>query len=73
MNTEEPKDAQRMRAVLRILSLIGKMSGLVVAGSDPSATGWGLWIYICADLLKDSTNRLGDWLDNKKLDDSFKP
>lgn len=63
-----------MENILRILALVGKVSGVAVA-LDPSAFGAspqvGVLIFLIASILKDTVNRVGDYLDNKKMDNSF--
>lgn len=63
-----------MENILKILALVGKVAGVAVA-VDPSAFGAnaqvGVLIFLVASILKDTVNRVGDYLDNKKMDGSF--
>ena len=64
----------RMNAkTLRILSFIGKATGLALTFAGPfSGTPVGITIFAAASLLKDAVNRLGDLADDGKPNDSFK-
>lgn len=61
-----------MMTFLKILSLLAKISGLVVAldwtSISPTA---GPIIFFAASLVKDLANRLGDFLDDGKINQSF--
>jgi hypothetical protein len=63
-----------MESILRILALVGKITGLALAidvgslGVDPKV---GIVIVLVASTLKDVVNRVGDYLDNQKMDNSF--
>lgn len=58
---------------LRILSFIGKATGLVLLVSGPfQGTPTGLIGFAAASFLKDAVNRVGDLLDDGKPNDSFK-
>ena len=58
---------------LRILSFVGKATGLVLTFAGPfSGTPVGLTVFAVASLLKDAVNRLGDLADDGKPNDSFK-
>jgi len=59
---------------LKILSLIGKIAGLVTALEtipflDPQT---GVLIFAAASLLKDTANRIGDLVDDGRVNRSFK-
>jgi hypothetical protein len=58
---------------LRILSYIGKVSGFVTAlGSIPFVDPkLGIIIFAAASILKDTTNRIGDIVDDGKSNQSF--
>ena len=59
---------------IRILSLIGKATGLVLTLAGPfQGSSTGLIIFAVASILKDAVNRLGDVLDDGKPNSSFKP
>jgi hypothetical protein len=58
---------------IRILSFIGKATGLALTVAGPfSGTPVGLTVFAAASLLKDAVNRLGDLADDGKPNDSFK-
>ena len=59
---------------LRILSYIGKVSGFVTAlGSIPFVDPkLGIIIFAAASILKDTTTRIGDIVDDGKSNQSFK-
>jgi Mn2+/Fe2+ NRAMP family transporter len=62
-----------MRA-LKILSYVGKIAGFVAALDtlpfiDPKL---GVIVFAAASLLKDTTNRIGDLLDDGQPNQSFK-
>ncbi len=59
---------------LKYLSLAGKIAGLVSALNvipfvDPAV---GVIVFAAASILKDSVNRIGDLLDDGKLNKSFR-
>jgi hypothetical protein len=59
---------------LKYLSYVGKLAGFVSALNvipfvDPQT---GVIIFAAASLLKDSVNRIGDLLDDGKLNQSFR-
>ena len=59
---------------LKYLSYVGKLAGFVAALDtlpfiDPKV---GLVIFAAASLLKDTMNRIGDLLDDGKVNQSFK-
>jgi|LakMenE18May11ns_1017448.scaffolds.fasta_scaffold9805736_2 hypothetical protein len=58
---------------LRILSYIGKVSGFVTAlGSIPFIDPkLGIIIFAAASIIKDTTNRIGDIVDDGKANQSF--
>jgi|GEM_PF-727888 len=59
---------------LKVLSLVGKVAG-VVAGLNvvPFVPAkYGLFIFAGASILKDVVNRVGDLVDDGKQNDSFK-
>lgn len=58
---------------LRILSFVGKATGLAITFAGPfSGTPTGLVVFAAASLLKDAVNRIGDLADDGKPNDSFK-
>ncbi|MCU0785238.1 MAG: hypothetical protein MUF81_14545 [Verrucomicrobia bacterium] len=63
-----------MSTAIKVLAWVSKAVGLASAldwtGIAPSH---GLVIFLVGSLVKDSVNRVGDYLDNKQLDGSFKP
>ena len=58
---------------LRILSYIGKVSGFVAAlGSIPFVDAkLGIVIFAAASILEDTTDRIGDIIDDGKSNQSF--
>jgi hypothetical protein len=57
---------------IRILSLLGKLSGLALTIAGPfDSTMPGLIVFACASILKDAVNRLGDIFDDGKPNTSF--
>ena len=62
-----------MQNTLLILSYIGKAAGVVTTlGTIPFVTpSTGIIIFFIASLLKDTINRIGDFLDNGKADSSW--
>ena len=59
---------------LKILSLVGKVAG-VVAGFNVIPfvpPQYGVFIFAGASILKDVVNRVGDLVDDGKQNDSFK-
>jgi hypothetical protein len=59
---------------LKYLSYVGKLAGFVAALDtlpfiDPAI---GVAIFAAASLLKDTVNRIGDLLDDGKVNQSFK-
>jgi hypothetical protein len=58
---------------LRILSFVGKATGLALTFAGPfSGTPVGLTVFAAASLLKDAVNRIGDLADDGKPNGSFK-
>ena len=60
--------------VLKYLSYVGKIAGFVAALDtlpfiDPKI---GVVLFAAASLLKDTANRIGDLLDDGKVNQSFK-
>jgi len=64
-----------MTRILHILSWVSKLAGLVLAlGAIPGVSpATGAIIFFAASLLKDTVNRIGDFLDDGQANDSFKP
>jgi len=62
-----------MQNTLLILSYIGKAAGVVTTlGTIPFVSpSTGVIIFFIASLLKDTINRIGDFLDNGKADHSW--
>ena len=62
-----------MQNILLILSYVGKAAGFVAAlNTIPFVSpGTGIIIFFVASLLKDTINRIGDFLDNGKADSSW--
>lgn len=64
-----------MKNAVKYLSYLGKALGLV--GSLNVIPGLSqeksVLIFFVASLLKDTVNRVGDYLDDGKVNDSFKP
>ncbi len=59
---------------LRILSFLGKATGLVLTVAGPfSSTPTGLILFAVSSLLKDAVNRFGDIYDDGKAKNSFPP
>jgi hypothetical protein len=64
---------------MKILALISKVAGFVLSvGSyadflPPKYGPIGLIVFGSASILKDTVNRIGDFLDNRKIDGSFNP
>lgn len=59
---------------LRILSLVGKATGLALTVAGPfSGTPTGMIVFAAASLLKDTVNRFGDIDDDGKANNSFPP
>ena len=59
---------------IKVLSWIAEVIGIVIAldwtGISPK---YGSLIFFAAALAKDTVNRIGDYLDNKIMDNSFPP
>ncbi len=62
-----------MQTTLLILSYVGKAAGFVATlNAIPLvAPSTGVIIFFIASLLKDTINRIGDFLDNGKADSSW--
>lgn len=60
--------------ILKVLSYIGKLAGLVVGlNAIPFVKPeYGVVIFAAASLLKDTVNRVGDLLDDGQQNESFK-
>ena len=60
--------------ILKWLSLIGKLVGLASATGTLSflPEKYALPIFAAASILKDTVNRIGDYLDDGKENQSFK-
>lgn len=59
---------------IRILSLVGKATGLALTIVGPfQGSSTGLIIFAVASILKDAVNRLGDVFDDGKSNGSFTP
>ena len=57
---------------LRILSLVGKVTGLALTVAGPfSGTPTGMIVFAVASVLKDAVNRFGDISDDGKQNGSF--
>ena len=59
---------------LKYLSYVGKLAGFVAALNtipfvDPAV---GVVVFAAASILKDSVNRIGDLIDDGKVNQSFK-
>lgn len=59
---------------LKYLSYVGKLAGFIAALDtipfvDPAV---GVFIFAAASILKDSVNRIGDLIDDGKVNQSFK-
>ena len=58
---------------VRVLSLIGKISGVALTIAAPfGSTAHGMIVFAGASILKDVVNRAGDLMDDGKPNDSFK-
>jgi hypothetical protein len=63
-----------MEKILKILSLVGKGVGIASMVDWTSINPkWGVVIFAVSSILKDVINRVGDFLDNQKFDNSYKP
>lgn len=59
---------------VRILSFIGKATGLALTVAGPfSGSPTGLIVFAAASFLKDAVNRFGDIYDDGKPNGSFPP
>jgi len=62
-----------MQTFLKILSFLAKISGLVIALDVTSLSPkYGALIFFAASITKDFVNRIGDFLDDGKVNQSFK-
>lgn len=67
-----------MQNTLKVLSWIGKVAGLVAgcaayANMIPAKyAGLGVIVFGLASILKDTVNRIGDFLDDGQYNQSFK-
>lgn len=62
-----------MQKTLKILSYIGKAVGFLgVIDVTAVSPKYGAIIFFAASMLKDSVNRIGDFLDDGKANNSFK-
>ena len=59
-----------MPSTLKILSYIAKSAGFIASlNAVPDVSpAWGVTIFFIASLLKDTVDRIGDFLDNGKPD-----
>jgi hypothetical protein len=61
-----------MEKTLKILSWVGKAVGLAASVDlTPMHPKYGPIVFFAASLLKDTINRLGDFLDDGKANGSF--
>lgn len=59
---------------LKILTLIGKLAGIISAMDLTTVSPkYGIMIFLISSLVKDGINRIGDYLDDKQLNNSYKP
>jgi hypothetical protein len=62
-----------MQTTLKVLSLGMKVLGVVMMLDWTSlAPKWGMVVFAAASITKDTINRIGDWLDDQKANNSFK-
>ena len=64
-----------MSKTVKVLALAGKVLGAigtlnVIPGLSPEKA---VLVFLIASILKDAVNRIGDFLDDGKVNDSFKP
>jgi uncharacterized membrane protein len=58
---------------LKILTLLGKITGAVLVFAAPFENhAIGLYVFAGASILKDLVNRVGDLLDDGKVNQSYK-
>lgn len=59
---------------IKYLTLIGKLAG-VASAMDWTAVSpkYGVLIFLVSSLAKDFVNRIGDYLDDRQLNNSYKP
>ncbi len=61
-----------MEKTLKLLTLLGKVVGLLAAiDITPISPKFGAILFFASSLAKDTINRVGDFLDNGKADNSF--
>jgi len=62
-----------MTTIIKILTLAAKIFGVVVMIDWTTfSPKWGVAIFMIASIAKDTINRIGDYLDDKLLNNSFK-
>lgn len=62
-----------MQTALKWVSLVGKVVGvLLMLDWQSISPKWGIGAFVGASVLKDVVNRIGDYLDNQKMDGSYK-
>lgn len=68
-----------MQTTVKILALVGKILGVLsglAAQADVLPDKWapiGVIVFGISSILKDTVNRIGDFLDDGKVNDSFTP
>lgn len=63
-----------MSTALKVISLLAKGLAIVVMLDWTTLSPkWGVLIFAAASTVKDVVNRVGDYLDDKQLNNSFKP
>ena len=63
-----------MKTTLKALSWVGKIVGIAsVMEWTAISPKYGVAIFFAASLLKDTINRVGDFLDDGQSNNSFKP
>ena len=61
-----------MKTTLKVLTWIAKLTGLAATiDLTPLHPKYGPIIFLAASLLKDTVNRLGDFLDDGQANNSF--
>lgn len=59
---------------LKLLSWAGKIAGIITTiDLTPVNQKWGPVIFFAASLLKDTVNRIADFLDDGKINNSVNP
>ncbi len=57
---------------LKIITYVGKAASLAVAFDwTPVAPQYSVLIFMIASIVKDTANRVGDYLDDKQMNNSF--